>query len=167
VPTTLSKRHFSYTIKDFHQAFRRKKIKEEKKRRAEVISYDRYKVIMRSFFKELSKKIIYENFIFAMPYSLGSIYIKATKGTTRNFAIDYNKTKKLGKVVRHLNLHSFGTYYHFYWNTKLVLFKNKKYYIFKSIESKLSSKNGVGRRSLSNHIKELARDPERRSYIKI
>lgn len=163
--TTLSKKHFCYTLKDFHQQLKNRE-KEKGKRVSEVISYKAYRKLIENFFLEVSKKIIYENLIFMMPYSLGSIYVKSHK-SYGDHPIDYKTTRELKRVVYFLNRHTFGQVFYIHWNKEYVRFKNNTYYTFKPTKSKSATKQGIGKTCLGQHIRALANDPMKRSYIRI
>lgn len=163
--TTLSKKHFSYTLKDFHKELKNRE-KKKGKRVSEVIPYKVYRRFIEDFFLEVFKKIIYENHIFMMPYSLGSIYVKSRKNRG-DHPIDYKTTKKLKRLVYFLNRHTFGQVFFINWNKEYVRFKNNSYYCFKPIKSQYATKQGIGTKGLGKHIRALADDPMKRSYIRI
>lgn len=165
MPTNLSKKHFSYTLKDFHKAFRNR----EKLRGvslSKVIAWVKYKRILEAFFLAVSKKIIYENFTFIMPYSLGSISVKSRK-SLGEYPIDFHSSRKYGRTIYFMNRHTFGMIFFFDWNKDYVRFRNNSYYCFKPIRSKYATRQGVGKTSLGKHIKELSDDPTKRRYIQL
>lgn len=159
MPTNLPKKHFTYTISDFY--------KEYKKESDNPIPYKLYKDIIVDFFVEIMKKIIYENHVFQLPHGLGSILVKARKTNLQNARVDFHLTKKFNKTIRHLNQNTFGYYFHIWWEKKHKSFNNHQFYQFKPAESKCATDRGVGKKALSNHIKETAKDPLKKSYIKI
>lgn len=164
--TNLSKKHYSYTIKDFYKELRNRD-KADGKKIVDIITYKQYRALFEDLFQAISAKIIYENFMWYLPYGLGSIYIAAAKVNPDNIQIDFLKTKKLGKVVRFLNRHTDGMYFRFRWNKEYVNFKNRSIYQFTAVASDYSFKKGIGKRALPKHIFDLAHDPEKRQYIKI
>lgn len=163
------KKHFTYTVKDFHKRYKEFKVQEGVNKN-DVIPYKNYKLIIEQMFLEINKDIIYNQLIWVLPYSLGRHFIKAKKNANikkSRTAIDFHLTKKLGKVVRHMNTHTFGYYFQFYWDKTYSRFRNRAYYIFTATKSKKATRNGVGKLALSKHIRELSEDPLRRSYIRI
>lgn len=166
MPTNLPKRHFSYTIKDFYKEYRNRK-KEQGIPCSEILPYKVYRKILEKFFLGVSKKIIYENFTFMMPYSLGSILVKSHKTNLKNLKIDWSKSKEMGRIMKHLNLHTYGFYFMISWDKSSVRFRNSAYYLFTFTNSKKAVRQGVGKSGLSNHIKTLSKDPTKRSYIRI
>lgn len=122
---------------------------------------------MEGFFLCASKKIIYENFTFMMPYSLGSVLVKSYKTNLKNLKVDWSKSREMGTIIKHLNLHTFGFYFMISWDKSSVRFKNNAYYIFGFTNSKYAIRQGIGKKGLSNHIKTLSKDPTKRSYIRI
>lgn len=158
MPTAPVKKHFTYTIKDFHNKY--------KKEGKTEVTYKKYRSIIKDFFLGVFKKIIYENFTFVMPYSLGLILVKAVKTNPKNLSIDFHQTKKTGKVVRHLNRHTRGYYFMIWWNKSHVRFKNNNFYCFKATRSQSATDQGIGKLALAKHIKDLSEDPEKRSFIR-
>jgi hypothetical protein len=159
-----SKHHFTYSMVDFHKLL----VKQQEKSgipKDDIISYKNYRILMEAVFLRLAEKIIYENYIFNMPYSLGSIMIKAGKHDPDKAKIDFIKTKQINKVVKFLNRHSFGYYFKFRWGKEYVAFRNRPYYNFKPIRG--TDKNRIGKTGLSHHIFDIAKDPNKKSYIRI
>jgi hypothetical protein len=166
MPTTPPKKHFTYTIRDFYKIY--KKYEKDKGIAVkDIISEKEYREIMEDFFERIMKKIIYDNFTFMLPYSLGSVLVKAFKTNLNNLQIDWSRSEEVGKMVKHLNLHTFGYYFGIVWDKSYVRFKNNAYYKFCATSSKKATKLGIGKKALSDHIRKLSRDPEKRSYIKI
>jgi len=160
------KKHFSFTIKDFYKIFKDDK-KASGKSCKNIIPYKVYKGIIEDFFEAVMKLVIYDNFTFRMPYSLGIIMIKAYKTNLKKASIDYNQTKKTGKVVRFLNQHTYGYYFGFIWDKSYSRFKNHSLYKFKATKSDHATRLGIGKISLSRHIKKLSLDPKQKSYTRI
>lgn len=160
------KKHFTYTINDFYKSY-----KDSKKiggRLPEgLIPYKTYRGIMEDFFEGVFKKIIYENFSFMMPYSLGTITVRAFKTNLKKLRIDWYNTIKYKKRVNYLNRHTFGYAFGIVWDKSYVSFRNNTYYLFRATSSRKCTKLGIGKKGLSKHIFELSKDPEKRSYIKI
>lgn len=155
---------YSITVKDFYSSYR--KYKKKELRVADILPYKSYKLLVEDFFLEISKKIIYDNFTFMMPYSLGTLLVKSRETNYKKAMVDYNLTKKHRKVVKHINTHTHGDYFALYWIKSYVQFKNKSYYLFKHISSKKATRNGVGKKGLSHHITALSKDHTKRSYIR-
>ena len=161
------RKHFSITLKDFYRKYRADQ-RAEGKPCSEILSEKRYKKLMESFFTAIMHKIIYENHTFLMPHSLGSITVKTYKNDNlRKCKVDFNQTKKLGKVVRHLNRHTYGDAFGIGWDKSYVQFRNNTFYCFKTTSSRYATESGVGAKALSKHIYDLSKDPTKRSYIRI
>jgi len=114
---------------------------------------EKFNKIIKRFNRELVKLLLYKNFEFKMPYTLGSLRIRKGKSAgikhdengnliKRKLLIDYKRTKELWnrdpvakdtkKVVLHLNEHSDGYVYGFYWNKTRGRIRNKEGYRFKT-----------------------------------
>lgn len=129
--------------------------------------YKVYKKLIEAFFAAVFKKIIYENFTFTMPHSLGSIVVKSFKVDPWKTTIDFHNTIKYKKPIRFLNRHTFGYAFRIWWNKEYVKFRNNSYYIFRPIAGQYATKQGIGKIALGRHIKKLSEDPEKRNYIRI
>jgi hypothetical protein len=164
--TNPTKKRFTYTIKDSYKDYRVHK-KANGVSIPDIITYAKYRDVLEDFFMEISKKMIQENFIFMLPYRLGSIMVRAFKTNLDKAKIDWAKSKEVGKIVKHLNLHTFGYYFGFVWSKSHVSFKNNPFYSFCATSSKKASNLGIGKKGLSKYIIDSANDPNKPSYIKI
>jgi len=164
--TVPQKKHFTFTLKDFHKEFKLKK-KKEGLAVKDIIEYKEHKRVMESFFRVVFKKMIHENFVFTMPYSLGAVLIKGYRANPDNLAIDFQNTIKHKKLIYFINRHSFGYCFKIWWNKTYVKFRHQSYYIFKAISSKYAHRQGIGRSALGKHIIALSKDPEKRSFIRL
>lgn len=167
MPANPKRVHHTKTIKDFYSEFKKK----EKKVKpvSEIIEYHDYKNLIRDFFAEVQRRMIRDRLIFIMPHSLGIIYIKAykRKENMKDWPIDFNLTKKYNKYVRHLNTHTNHYAFGVKWEKKYCKFWNKAFYTFDNTYSAFATERGAGKKALSKHIRELSKDPTRRSYIRI
>lgn len=98
------------------------------------ISKKTYKQILLEFLKIIQTRVIEESRIVRLPYRVGSICIvkkkpKSWKTSPKSF--DYQACKIYGTRVYHLNEHSDGYKYRFYWNKQDCNFKNKGMYQMK------------------------------------
>lgn len=152
------KKHYTMTIKDFYREYRKA---------GGQLEYKLYRKIVEKFFLEISRKIIYENMIFMMPYSLGSVFVKSRKTNYKNARIDWGKTREQGKIVKCLNNHTYGYYFGITWDKSYVRFRNNSMYSFCATSSKKATRLGIGKKGLSQHIMKLSKDPTKRSYIRI
>lgn len=128
-------RYNSITLTHFYQHFNRDREDEISER-----EYRKYfKVITDSIYKKLTSGKEYR-----LPYNLGNLYVFKKRQNIN--PIDYYNTKKYGKVIRHLNLHSEGLIYKLKWNKSKARFINKSV-----VKFTLSRKN---KRELAKRIKE-------------
>lgn len=164
--TTPVKKHHTKTLKDLYRLYKIAKKKEGFKI-AEIIEYAEYKRFTEAVLKGLSEKMIYDNETVILPNGLGSIFVKSYKTNLKHAKVDFHLTKKFGKVVKHLNTHSFGYTFGFKWDKSTCPLKNRIYYKFTAGSSKRLRELGLGSKGLSKHIKELGNDPNRPSYIRI
>lgn len=110
----------TYTIYDFYHDFPDKEI-----------SKDKYIAILKDFYEMLTKKVIVDRKRATLPLNLEVHRIqKLKKPLKSNPRIDFNKSKIYGTRVYHLNYHSSGFYFRWYWERKNSLIKNKKLYKF-------------------------------------
>jgi hypothetical protein len=109
------------------------------------LAYPTFSQIIKSFNQRIMEKILFDNFEFELPYRLGSIRIKKRKYkkiADRKLKVDFQKTKEYGQTIFHLNLHTDGYYYRFFWKKENAVFVNKSVYSFtpaRSVKRQLAS----------------------------
>lgn len=103
---------FRYGNRDyiFNLDFYKKNLVENRK---VDLSFTDCKKIIESCNKHISSIIVDEIDGFKLPFGLG--YICAGKYKPTNPLVDWDNTKKSGKKVYHLNLHTFGYAVKLYW----------------------------------------------------
>ncbi len=156
--TNSVKRHFSYTINDAFKLYM--------KENGKVIDKKTYRIILEGFFELIAKKVIYENRVFQLPYSLGCFFIKKWKNSHRkkNPPIDKITSKKLKRRVLHMNMHTYNFLFGLKWNKEGVSFTNRAFYVFDHTRSSYAAKNGVGKIGMSKHIFEQSKGEGRVPY---
>jgi hypothetical protein len=132
MPTAGSKLKYGHRNYIFDEKFW-KKISEEKKI---DLSYKQARAIIDKSNDVVADIVIGEQDGFKLPFGLG--YIAATKFIPKNPAIDWKKTKELGKKVYFANLHTLGFSIRVIWygfvkdGNKSTSFRN--IYMFKTSE---------------------------------
>ena len=159
------RKHYSITIKDLYKEYKDKK-KEEGFLVSEIIPYKKYRKIVEKFFAGAFEKMIKERAVLLFPYKIGTFLIVSSKLPINQLPVDYNETIKHGRVMRHTNTHTHGYCFRIKWNNDVSL-RNKSVYQFSAIRSKYALKHNAGKKALARHIKELSKDPTRRSFAKI
>jgi len=93
------------------------------------IEYKELKRIILLFIKFMVDNVM-EGHSVSIPHGLGKLRIigKKPKKRFRDFAINYQETKKQGKTVYYSNDHSDGFVYGFKWLKKNYHIVNKRYY---------------------------------------
>ncbi len=137
----------TYTIYDFYDTL---PIKEH-------IDKKTFIALIKDFFNQYTNKIIVGRKRYKLPLTLGLHRIKKRKlkGIIRP-KIDFNNTRKLGKTVYHLNKHTNGYYFRWYWDKEECKFKNKSFYNFE-----LTKKNTL---LLAKEILKCSKDPYLKDY---
>lgn len=97
------------------------------------MSFKQYKEIIEQYFKYIQDCVLENSKTFKLPCRLGFLSIvkkKPKHWDSKSLKIDFNETKKQGKTVWHVNLHT-GLYkYRYHWNKQSCLTKNKTRYRF-------------------------------------
>ena len=119
------------------------------------VSYATYVRITTAYFKKVAEVILEESDKFKLISGLGIFQIikkriKAINQTKRFHCIDWYNSVKYGKKVVHLNEHSGGFKYLFYWNRKGTTTKNALKYRF--IPTRTI------KRTLAKYIKDKVKD---------
>lgn len=118
---------YKVTPADMYKWF---KHNEWSKDKTKDISQTQYYTFIKIFFQKMADKMIKDNFIFIMPWKLGSMYIKKKKRPHKHKVFDWKHYNETGEKRKHLNLHSFGIRYKLTWDKKLAHFKNIGMYAF-------------------------------------
>lgn len=117
------------------------------------IEFDLYRLILEDYLKIVAKKIL-EGEMFAIPARLGHLYVvkkKLNYSCVQNLPINWKEVNAHnGKVIYHLNEHSRGYKYRFYWNRNGILTNNRKLYRLLMTRT--------NRRELARLIKEEGKD---------
>lgn len=94
--------------------------------------YKLFRAIIIDFGTLVSKALLEQSKQLIMPYRLGIMQVVKYRPKTythKSLSVDFLMTKKLGKVVYHLNEHSNGFKVRLYWQ-KAHKFENYKKYAF-------------------------------------
>lgn len=86
------------------------------------ISYSVYVKITTSYLKKIIERL-YKGFKVKLPYKLGKLQIVKKKmyfksQINKKLGIDWQATNKYGKVIHHLNEHSSGYKYLYFWDKR-------------------------------------------------
>ena len=114
----------AYTIKDFYNYY----LSYISDNPLYHIDYKTYRNILTDYFKFVRDEIIEEGKEFKMPCRLGTLFIikhKPKQWNKRSLRIDYYTSKMYNKMLFHLNEHSDGYKYRFYWSKLKSLIPNK------------------------------------------
>ena len=100
------------------------------------VGYKKYRSICEDFNKLIIDEILLKAKEFKMPYRLGSLRILKKE---MNYSVGKNKlkinwfeTNKNKKVIYHLNDHTDGFNYRWFWSKKKAIVKNKTIYSFQA-----------------------------------
>lgn len=117
------------------------------------VDYTTFRSIINDYFRYLRDEIIENGKEVKLPCRLGTLRIvkhKPKQYNNKSLRIDYHASKEYGKIIYHLNEHSDGFKYRFYWSKLNVLIKNKtKYQLVMTRDNK---------RRLAQIIKNRERD---------
>jgi hypothetical protein len=99
------------------------------------ISYSTYVRLTTSYFKKIINVILEDSDKFKLISGLGTFQIikkkiKPENQVKRFYSTDWHTTLECGKKVTHLNEHSDGYKYLFYWNKRNAMTKNISKYRF-------------------------------------
>jgi len=92
------------------------------------IDQGEYKRLVKIILNEVLEEV-QSGHTYKFPYNLGEFYIY--KKRQKRKPIDWQNTKKFGKYIYHLNLHSDGLIYKYKWNKSKARFINKTIFEFK------------------------------------
>ena len=102
------------------------------------ISKALYRYIVEKYWAAVRDYVIYEHGVFKFNRYLGSIRVKRMVTRTKSLKYNYSHYLKTGEKIYHLNEHTNGFYFKFYWAGGL--YKNKKIYKFTANRAHMSRK---------------------------
>ena len=100
------------------------------------VGYKKYRSICEDFNKSIIDEILLKAKEFKMPHRLGSLRIlkkEMNYSSSKNkLKINWQETNKHKKVIYHLNDHTDGFNYRWFWSKKKAIVKNKTIYSFQA-----------------------------------
>lgn len=117
----------AYTIADFYDSY----CNYVEDNPLYQVSYKVFRQIVSDYFRYLRDEIIENGKEVRLPCRMGTLSIvkhKPKEYTGKSLRMDYAESKKYDKIIYHLNEHTGGYKYRFYWNKQNVLTKNKTKY---------------------------------------
>ena len=143
----------SKTKRDFFRGYRK-----DRKKWKNKLEYKEYSNIIDDFLDEVMKLIIEERYIFKLPFRLGFISVRKAPINKKKLRVDFKKTKEVGKVVYHLNMHSDNNYFYIYWDkyNSYSNFTNMSYYKFSPVRAVS--------RYMAAFIRKCSDDPFSKNY---
>lgn len=119
----------AYVIKDFHNHYRGL----IENGTVYDVELSVYRNVLVDYFKYLRDSVIEEGRDVKFPCRLGRFYIikhKPKTLTKQSLKVDFKTTRELGKIIYHLNEHSDGFKYRFFWQKTNSMIKNQVKYMF-------------------------------------
>ena len=109
-PVALVNNKLSYNARSFHCKYSKASEGDET---LPKLSYSQYLKFLKTYFYGIVERIVFEGFIFIMPYYLGRLYFR--KSNRRGFV----------GLKQTLNLHTFRKFYSLKWDKETAYFKNR------------------------------------------
>jgi hypothetical protein len=139
----------SYTIEDYYLSYK----EYVSDNRLYQVSKAKFREILNDYFKYLATELIDNSKEIRLPARMGTLCVIKKKPKRYDFTylrVDFHETKTCEKTVLHLNEHSDGYNYQFFWSKHDMLIKCKSMY-----ELVMSRAN---KRRLAKEIKENKQD---------
>ena len=139
----------SYTIEDYYISY-----KEYTKDSPNYkITKSKFRDILEDYFSYLANDVIDKSKEIRLPARMGTLSVIKKKPKRYDFtylSVDFNSTRQEGKTILHMNDHSDGYNYKFYWSKRDMLVANKSLY-----ELVMTRRN---KRALASKIKNKEND---------
>lgn len=125
-----------YSKKDMYTDY----IKDKERNSPYWVTIEEYNSICALYYKAIMGKVILESKVIKLPFRMGNIQVGKRKPamlsgarTSLEFpmnalSIDWKESKRLGKWVRHINDHTSGFKYRFFWSKRTCMVVNKEFY---------------------------------------
>lgn len=146
--------YVTLTLPDIHKLYQ----KDTRLKEKPILNRKLYREVIEFMFKQIWKEIYESNWIFTAPLRFGQFYVKQSeKKDGKGYYIDWQETRKQGKVVKKYNAHTGGLSFFVKWNKVLCKLSNRNFYQFNPYRG--SEKEMAGSRGLSAWVKKCANDP--------
>lgn len=117
----------AYTIEDFYESY----IEHVSDSELYKIEKKVFREILEDYFSFLADQVISKSKEVRLPARMGTLCVIKRKPKRYDFTycrVDFNTTKQMGKTILHLNEHSGGYNYKFFWSKKDILISNISMY---------------------------------------
>lgn len=95
------------------------------------VDYSVFVKIVSEFYKQVMEEVLYNAKSFKLPFRMGRLMVVKTKVNLDHLnarLMDWQKAVQVGKRVYHLNEHSNGYKYYFFWNKSDCIIENAFFY---------------------------------------
>jgi len=117
----------SYTIADYYESYK----EYTKNNEAYYIEYSKFREILTDYFKFLAEELIDNCKEIRLPARMGTLSVVKARPKRYDYSylrVDFNGSRSSDKTLLHLNEHSGGFNYRFYWNKRDILIQNRSMY---------------------------------------
>ena len=116
----------SYVVGNFYESY----IDSIDGNRLYTVTYGQFKAVIVDYMKHIMNEVLLKSKEVRLPCRMGYLQVvKRKPATTRKMLrVDFKSTNELGKTVLHLNEHSDGYNYRFYWRKNEMIVKHKSLY---------------------------------------
>lgn len=116
----------SYVIKDFYKSY----CEFVEGNRLYQVSISTFRSVLSDYMKHMMNEVLIKSKEFKMPGRVGSLYVvKKKPPTTRDrLRVDFKATNEMGKTILHLNEHSDGYNFRFFWSKANTIVRYKTTY---------------------------------------
>lgn len=119
--------HISYTIDNYYDSYKEYTLGNT----AFKVSRRKFKEVLNDYFKFIADELIVNSKEFRLPARMGwlsVIKVKPKKYDSTTLRVDFNETRLNEKTVLHLNEHSGGYNFRFFWWKRDMIVENKSMY---------------------------------------
>jgi len=123
----VSNKHKSYTLDDYFNSYK----EYTSGNSAYIVSKKQFNALLKDYFSFLSRELIDNAKEIRLPARMGTLSVVKKKPKRYDFTylrVDFHSTKECEKTILHLNEHSDGYNFRFYWCKKDILISNKSMY---------------------------------------
>jgi hypothetical protein len=100
-----------------------------------------YRKIVNDFYKSIMEGVLKKNVVFKMPFNLGNLRVVKSKISLDRLnilGVDWKQSVSNGKYIYHLNEHSRGYKYYFFWEKRGR--KNKNMFFYRLVLSRTNKR---------------------------
>ena len=147
------KKSYTLTQKDFYKNYK-KKVKSP-------VTWKQYAGILKDFFVESLRRVIYDRDNFKMPFNLGYMTLTSRKIPIKHTPIDRPHYLKTGEIRRNYRFNTDNRFYSVKWRRVNTRLQYSSLYTFKIPRSQWAFESGITAKSIDDYVETTLKNKQK------